>query len=98
MGNKSSTGSYDVSTDSCDVSTKYHTVEVGKNLPKVEQNYPCSKAENLPPADYWMQQMKGIWFKKYKEVQHIMANGPRESLKNFYSALCFFVSRYIVMQ
>jgi hypothetical protein len=66
------------STDSYDVSTRYHTVEVGKNLPKVEKNYPCNKAEDLPPANYWMEQVKSQGLKQYKGVQHIMANGPCE--------------------
>jgi hypothetical protein len=79
MGNNGSTNDNVVSTDSYDVSARYHTVEVGKNLPKVKKNYPCSKAKDLPPADYWMKQIISQAFKKYKGVQYIMANGPCES-------------------
>jgi hypothetical protein len=80
MANKNSIHSFDVST-------KYNTVEVSKNLPKVNQDYPCNKHEHLPPVDYWMNQIKLQGLKKYKGVQHIMANGPRKSLKK----LCFIL-------
>lgn len=72
MGNKSSV------TNSYEIPAGYHTVEVCKNLPKVKKNYPCKKANDLPPADYWMKQITSQDLKKYKGVQHIMANGPRE--------------------
>ncbi len=81
MGNKSSTDKNPISTDTCDISTKYHTVEVSKDLPNVNKNYPCDKPKDLPPSKYWMNQIKLQESKKYKEIQHIMANGPRESFK-----------------
>jgi hypothetical protein len=67
-----------VSTASNDTSTKYHTVNVCANLPKVEKNYPCEKAEALPPTDYWMKRMESTRSRSYRNVQHIMANGPRK--------------------
>jgi hypothetical protein len=66
------------STANNEASTKYHTVNVCANLPKVEQNYPCNKAEDLPPADYWTTQIQSRDYRTLKKVQHIMANGPRE--------------------
>lgn len=79
MGNKNS-------TDQKPISTNYHTIEVSKNLPKVKKNYPCKKPEELPPANYWLKQMKSQELKKYKGVQHIMTNGSRESSRIlFYS-------------
>jgi hypothetical protein len=72
-----------VSTFSNDVSTKYHTVNVCANLPKVGKNYPCNKAEDLPPADYWKEQMSSNNNAPLGKVQHIVANGPRESYENF---------------
>ncbi len=67
-----------VSTASNDTSTKYHTVNVCANLPKVEKNYPCKEAQALPPADYWTNRMKSTLSRPYEKVQHIMANGPRK--------------------
>jgi len=68
-----------VSTTSNDASTKYHTVNVCANLPKVDKNYPCKEAEDLPSAYYWMSQMHWRDHRGYKNVQCAMANGPRES-------------------
>jgi hypothetical protein len=68
-----------VSTGSNDASTKYHTVNVCANLPKVDKNYPCEQAEDLPHASYWMHQRHLHRQQGYKKVQRVMANGPRES-------------------
>ena len=64
-------------------STKYHTVNVCVNLPKVAKNYPCNEAKDLPPGDYWHKQL-GSWDNPtFDRIQHIMANGPCKSYKNF---------------
>jgi hypothetical protein len=67
-----------VSTASNNTSTKYHTVNVCTNLPRVEKNYPCKEAQALPPADYWTNRMNSTHSQTYRKVQHIMANDPRK--------------------
>ena len=63
-----------VSTGNYDTARNYHTVEVSKNLPKVE-------TEDLPPANYWMNWIKFAGVEKYNGIQHIMVNYPCESFK-----------------
>lgn len=61
-----------VSSLNNEVSTEYHTVTVGGNLPKVEKNYPCNKAEDLPPVDYWKKRVESDDLPPLGKIQHII--------------------------
>ena len=50
-------------------STAYHIVCVGPDLPKVNKQYPCHEARDLPPSDFWAFEIRSN--------DYIEANGPR---------------------
>ncbi len=88
-----------VSTPSNGVTTKYHTVNVCANLPKVGKNYPCNKPEDLPPDSYWKEQITSSSSREYKTVTHILANGPRKSEKIVVPSVLYSLNfRHIIMQ
>lgn len=57
----------------------YHTIAICKHLPPTNKEYPQHDPKDRPDEEYWIKDVDKNGDKTRYKVQHVVANGPRES-------------------